>query len=139
MTAFAMEHRIRSFEVDHQGFLFNGRYLEIADAAMTEWFRHLGLGYPELLAAGYDPSVVQIDAQFAAPGRLDDLLQVEVVCERVGTSSALLRFRFQRDGGTLATLRTTYVNVDADPGASRPIPPELRERLVSQIERIDER
>ena len=139
MRGFGMPHRVRSFEVDHQGFLFNGRYLEIADAAMTEWFRHLGFGYPELLDAGYDPSVVSIDAQFSAPGRLDDELRIAVSCERVGSSSAVLRFDVVRDDAQLATIRTTYVNVDADAGLSRPIPPELRERLVSQIERIDER
>jgi acyl-CoA thioester hydrolase len=133
-----MRHRIRSFEVDHQGFLFNGRYLEIADAAMTEWFRRLGFGYSDLLAVGYDPSVVKLEADFASPGRLDDLLSVEVACERVGTSSAVLRFRFVRPDGVLATLRTTYVNVDADAGLSRPIPTELRERIVQQIERIDQ-
>jgi acyl-CoA thioester hydrolase len=136
MTAFAMPHRVRSFEVDHQGFLFNGRYLEIADAAMTEWFRHLGFDYPAMLAAGYDPSVVRMEVDFAAPGRLDDDLRVTVTCERVGTTSTVLRFGFMRDGATLATLRSTYVNVEADEGRSRPIPTALREQLVSQIERI---
>lgn len=132
-----MTHRVRSFEVDHQGFLFNGRYLEIADAAMTEWFRHLGFDYPAMLALGYDPSVVRMEGDFAAPGRLDDELRVIVTCERVGTSSTALRFDFLRHAATLATLRTTYVNVDADEGRSRPIPAELRERLVTQIERIE--
>jgi acyl-CoA thioester hydrolase len=69
-------HRVRYHETDAQGFLFNARYLELADVAMTEFFRELGWPYPELVAAGADPSVVSATLTFRKPARFDDLLDV---------------------------------------------------------------
>jgi hypothetical protein len=65
-------HRVRHHEVDAQGLVFNCRFLQIADVAMGEYFRALGWPYPELLAAGVDPSVVKAEVEYLRPARLDD-------------------------------------------------------------------
>jgi len=127
-------HRVRSYEIDHQGFLFNGRYLEICDAAMTEFFRAAGFTYPQLLADGFDPAVIELAASFMRPGKLDDLLTVHVSCTRVGTSSANLLFDITCGTDPVARLRTTYVNVDPQTGRSRPIPDGVRSYLVAVVE-----
>lgn len=131
---FRHRHRVRSYEVDHQGIAFNGRYLELADAAMTEFFADLGWTYPELIALGFDPAVVAIDLRFHTPARLGDDLDVLVSCSRVGTSSATLTFAVQRAGSPLADVTTTYVNVSAGAARSQPIPPIVRDRLVAVAE-----
>ena len=66
-VTFVHTHRVRYHETDAQSFLFNSRYLEIADVAMTEFFRHLGWSYEKLNADGVDPSVVSAQLQFLAP------------------------------------------------------------------------
>jgi acyl-CoA thioester hydrolase len=128
------EHRVRSYEIDHQSFLFNGRYLEICDAAMTEFFRAGNLTYPQMLADGFDPAVVNLAAAFFRPGKLDDLLKVHVKCIRVGTSSADLSFDFTCESDSIAQVRTTYVNVDPETGRSRPIPEGVRSHLTAAVE-----
>lgn len=115
-------HRVRYHEVDKQGFLFNGRYFEIADVAMTEFFRSLGYSYDELNALGVDPSVVRVEADFASPARFDDDLDVMISCGRVGTSSFHLLTRIELDGELVASLDIVYVNVDVALARSLPLP-----------------
>ncbi len=116
------EHRVRNHEVDSQGFLFNSRYLEIADVAMTEYFRSIGWPYPKLVAEGTDPSVVNAVVAFKAPAYFDDMLDVDVECRKVGASSFTLDVRISRDHAELADIDLVYVNVDPSKARSRPLP-----------------
>lgn len=128
-------HRVRSYEVDHQGVVFNGRYLEIADAAMTNFFEGLGWDYPSLITAGMDPSVVAIGMEFHSPARLGDDLEVEVSVDRIGGSSVQLTFAFHVTGQPVATVSTTYVNVTAGVAKSTPIPSAIRTALTEYQEK----
>jgi acyl-CoA thioester hydrolase len=132
MTAFVHAFRVRYHETDPQQFVFNSRYLEYADVSMSEYFRFLGWGYPQLLAAGYDPSLVTSQLVFHRPARLDDVIEAQVTCERVGTSSADLRFAFHRGADLLCTVESTYVNVDVTTGRAQIIP-----RLIADALRAD--
>ena len=122
-------HRVRYHEADPQGFLFNSRYLELADVAMTEYFRCLGFPYKEFVAAGNDPSVVSAKLQFAAPARFEDELSISASCEQVGRSSFALAMDVWRDGTRLAQISVTYVNVDAATATSRPLPDAVASAL----------
>jgi acyl-CoA thioester hydrolase len=117
-----VQHRVRYHEADAQGFLFNSRYLELADVAMTEYFRDLGFPYDELVAAGADPSVVSARLDFKRPARFDDILDVSAACTRVGRSSFDLTVAIARSGQPLAEIGLTYVNVDAAQAVSRALP-----------------
>lgn len=120
--ALVYTHRVRYHETDAQGFLFNARYLEVADVAMTEWLRSLGFTYDALVAAGLDVSVVTATVDFVAPARFDDLLDADVRCTRVGTSSFTLAVAISRTGEPVATVDLVYVNVDTATATSRPLP-----------------
>ncbi len=127
MTQF--RHRVRYHEVDKQGYLFNGRYFEIADVGMTEFFRDLGWRYDDLNVLGVDPSVVHVDGDFASPARFDDELDVTVSCGRVGTSSFQLLTRIELDGALIAAVDIVYVNVNADLARSLPLPEPVNAAL----------
>ena len=116
------QHRVRNHEVDSQGFLFNSRYLEVADVAMTEFFRSIGWPYPKLVAEGADPSVISAILSFKAPAYFDDCLDVDVQCRKVGNSSFRLDVAISRDATELANVELVYVNVDATTARSRPLP-----------------
>ncbi|WP_020133586.1 acyl-CoA thioesterase [Streptomyces sp. 351MFTsu5.1] len=131
MTAY--QHRVRYHEADAQGFLFNARYLELADVAMTEFFRGIGWPYADLVAGGTDPSVVSATLTFSRPARFDDLLDITARCTRVGTSSFGLDVLVARGADTIATIGLVYVNVDAVSATSRPLPDSLAKALRSTI------
>jgi acyl-CoA thioester hydrolase len=128
---FTHRHRVRSYEVDHQGIVFHGRYLEMADAAMTAFFEQHGTAYPQMISGGFDPAVVAVDLRFSAPARLSDDLDVAVTSRH---SSFVLRFHFRRDGAELAVVTTTYVNVTAGAASSTPVPEPFRAQITSAIE-----
>ena len=123
------QHRVRYHETDAQGFLFNARYLELADVAMAEFFRGLGWTYEELVAGGADPSVVTASLNFSRPVRHDDVLDIDVVCRRVGSASFTLFFDICRAGDSVAVINLVYVNVDAAAAASRPLPDKVAAAL----------
>ncbi len=124
-------HRVRYHETDAQGFLFNSRYLELADVAMTEFFRALGFPYRELLVLGMDPSVVKAGIDFRRPARFDDVLDVAAACTRVGRSSFDLVVAVTREGSPIAEMNLTYVNVEPHEAVSRRIPGAVAELLRS--------
>lgn len=131
-------HLVRYHEVDQQGFLFNGRFMEIADVAMAEFFRMLGWTYPEMNALGFDPSVASVTAQFRAPARYDDALDADVRCTRVGTSSFDIATRITRGDEVVAELQIVYVNVNAAQAASVRVPESIAEALRDQASRQEE-
>jgi acyl-CoA thioester hydrolase len=128
-AATVLTHRVRYHECDGQGLMFNGRYLEIADVAMTEFFRALGWTYPQLVAGGTDPSVVRAVLEFRRPVRLDDLVDVGAVCRRVGRSSFDLDVTLRRTGELIADIALVYVNVDVTTSRSRPLPDDVADAL----------
>ncbi|WP_205862462.1 YbgC/FadM family acyl-CoA thioesterase [Planosporangium thailandense] len=125
------EHRVRYHETDAQGFLFNSRYLELADVAMTEFFRDLGWTYPQLNEIGVDPSVVAAQLTFQRPIRFDQVVQVHVQCTRVGRSSFTLETTYSTDEHVAARAEITYVNVTAASARSRPLPEAIAHLLGS--------
>ncbi|MFP3462776.1 thioesterase family protein [Arthrobacter globiformis] len=129
--AFTHTIRVRYSETDPQKFLFNARYLDYADVAMTEFFRDLGWPYPQMLASRFDPSVVQTSLEFIHPVRLDDLVDIEVTCTHVGRSSFQLAFSYSVSARPVCLVTSVYVNVDADAEASRPIPAGIATLLRS--------
>lgn len=132
------EHRVRYHEADAQGFLFNARYLELADVAMTEFFRSIGWGYADLVATGMDPSVVSATLTFRRPARFEDVLQLSVTCPKVGRSSFHLDVDVSRNDESIARIEMVYVNVDPHDAVARPLVADvaaaLREHLPPSAE-----
>ncbi|MFC8511729.1 acyl-CoA thioesterase [Streptomyces sp. NPDC057257] len=131
---FVHAHRVRNHEVDTQGFLFNSRYLELADVAMTEFFRDIGWPYEKLVEGGTDPSVVSAQLTFLSPARFDDDLQVTVKCRRVGTSSFQLDMSVRHDETKIADIELVYANVDAEVARSRPLPDDVAQALRDAVD-----
>jgi len=132
--------RVRYHECDAQQCVFNSRYLEYLDVAMTEYFRSLGWDYRDLVAAGCDPSLVHTSLFFRSPAWFDDELDIRVQTARVGTSSFELAFETRRasDGEVILAAQTTYVNVDLASRSSRPLPHSIRQRLLSDAKENDD-
>jgi acyl-CoA thioester hydrolase len=131
-VTFIHTHRVRYHETDAQSFLFNSRYLEIADVATTEFFRHLGWPYAKLNAEDVDPSVVSARLLFRSPAFFDDVIEFCVECIRVGRTSFELEHTVRRAGQELATINIVYVNVAAAEGVSRPLPAAVARALSAQ-------
>lgn len=126
-----MRHRVRYHETDLQGVMFNSRYLEIIDVAMTEYFRDLGYGPNEVAAVPFDPVLAHVDLTYVSPAFLDDELVIDVQVERIGNASFGLAYRITKDAGIeVARAVITYVNISLETRAAEPIPAVMREVLT---------
>jgi acyl-CoA thioester hydrolase len=125
-----MKHRVRYHETDLQGVMFNSRYLEIIDVAMTEYFRDLGFGPHEVAAVPFDPVLAHVDLTYVSPAFLDDDLEITVQCARIGNASFDLAYRITKDVETeVAHATITYVNISLQARSAAPIPQRIREAL----------
>jgi acyl-CoA thioester hydrolase len=124
-------HRVRYFEADQQGVVFNMWYLGYFDEAMTLHLEEGGLPYQDMLDGGFDVQLVRSEIDWSAPLRWPDDVAVEVGLERVGSTSFTLAFDVTagRDGARVAAGRTVYVVVATDGSGKRPIPPRLAAAL----------
>jgi len=129
---FSCPIRVRYSEIDRQGIVYNSRYLEYVDVALTEYFRALGVPYQEMIERhGFDPSLVKATLEFKRAARLDEDLRVYGRITSIGRSSFSMEFRIIREeGGDLVTgAEIVYVNFDTATQSSRPVPEEIRRRI----------
>jgi acyl-CoA thioester hydrolase len=126
-------HRVRYFEADQQGVVFNMWYLGYFDEAMTRFLEDGGLDYRDMLADGFDVQLVRSEIDWRGSLRWPDEAAIDVSLERSGTTSFTLLFEVRnRSGDDVATGRTVYVVVATDGSGKRPIPARLAAAIGSE-------
>jgi len=131
--------RVRWAEADMQGVVFNGHYLTYCDVAVTEYWRAIGLKYPdELVAAGSDTFVRKATIEYFAAAHYDDELFICARTAQLGRSS--LRFTlelFRQHDPERALIAAELIYVNADPKAKKSVPWSDRVReLIRRFEPI---
>ncbi len=103
--------RVRWGECDMQGIVFNPNYMVYVDVALTDYWRAIGMPYPQALAAeGTDSFMVAAAQSYRDAARFDDELTVALRCEYLGTTSFRLAFEIRREVTALCLGTATYVN-----------------------------
>jgi YbgC/YbaW family acyl-CoA thioester hydrolase len=130
---YAAHTRVAFSDTDAQDVVYYGRYMPYFDLARTEYHRHLAT-----IALRGQFAMRALDVEYHAPARFDDLLEIFVRVERIGTSSItydLAAFGVGDDGPDvrLASARQTLVFIDPERRRPLPVPDELR-RLVAAFE-----
>lgn len=129
--------RVRYGECDGQKVVFNARYGEYVELAVTEFFRALGYEQ-ELVSGALDYQLVKQTTEWLAPARFDDVLEARVSTARLGTTSFALTVVFHKAGEArvLARTETVYVLLDQLSSKKCELPAPLRERLTQGIAAI---
>jgi acyl-CoA thioester hydrolase len=122
--------RVRYGECDGQKVVFNARYGDYVDVAISEFVRAIGYG-AEMVSAEVDFQLVRQTKEWRAPARYDDVLEVRVWTAKVGNTSFTLwsEFRVVGRDAVIFTCETVYVLVDHATLTKKPVPPQMRERL----------
>jgi acyl-CoA thioester hydrolase len=124
--------RVWFSDTDAQGVVYYGRYMPYFDLARTEYHRHLG----RVHLGAVDFAMRATTVEYHAGARFDDLLEVFVRVERVGTTSitydhAAYRVDDDDEGDTLmATAKATLVCIDLGERRAVPVPAAFRERIA---------
>jgi acyl-CoA thioester hydrolase len=131
--------RVRWAEVDMQKIVFNGHYLTYIDTAVAEYWRAIGLPYPEGYVERYgnDMFLRKATVEYLGSARYDDQLDVCCRVGKLGRSSMTFHFEIYRDAEQqpLVTAELVYVNADPATMKAAPLPDELR-RQVLRFERV---
>jgi acyl-CoA thioester hydrolase len=128
-----MPLRVRWAEVDKQGVVFNGNYLLYADVCVTEYWRAVGMKYPEdFEPLGADLYVRKATVDYRAAAEYDDELDVCGRVARIGGSSlqfVVEMFRRGEEAVPLVGCELVYVYVDAASKAPRRVDEAFRARI----------
>jgi acyl-CoA thioester hydrolase len=127
---FTLYLRVRYAECDAQKVVFNSRYAEYVDVAVTEFVRALGYGEPAATGE-LEYQLVRQTLEWKRPARFDQVLELTVETARLGTTSFTLTttFRLAEDPAVLATAETVYVMVGVESLTKQPLPPDFRAAL----------
>ena len=133
----AHELRVRWAEVDMQKIVFNGHYLTYIDTAIADYWREIGLPYPEgyVERFGNDIYLRKATLEYLGSARYDDALAVCCRVARLGRSSMTFQFEIYRQAEVLITAELVYVNADPSTMKAAPLPEDLRARVL-RYERV---
>jgi len=130
---------VRFGDIDEAGFVYYPRLVHYFHVAMEEFFAGvLGVDYSHFLfdhRLGLPTAHLEVD--FHRPLHYGDRLEVEVVIERLGSSSIAWLYRIFRPGepDPATTARLVTVNMDMDTHTKRELPDWLREQLEAYRKR----
>jgi acyl-CoA thioester hydrolase len=122
--------RARFAETDGMRVVHHTAYFVWFEVARTELLRSTGLPYTEIQRRGFNMPLVEAFANYKAPARYDDEVEVKVTAVKIGRSSLRLEYEVSKrpDGELLCVGHTVQVLVGGD-GKPQKIPEDLRERL----------
>ena len=121
--------RVGFSDTDAQGVVYYGRYMPYFDLARTEYHRHLG----RVRLGNVDFAMRAVTVEYLAGARFDDLLEVFVRVERIGTTSITYDQAAYRSGDDLlmATAKATLVCIALDKRKAVPVPQAFRDQIES--------
>lgn len=132
--------RVYYEDTDFGGVVYYANYLKFIERGRTEALRALGVDQVALKEAGLVFVVRSMAADWLAPARFDDLLEVTTEVSEVGGASVRMRQEVRRagaGGGAGAATGSGEMLFQADvriacmdaSGRPRRLPPEVRKRL----------
>ena len=130
--AFSTPLKVRYAEIDGQKIVFNSRYLEYADVALTEYWEASGMA-EKLGDEVWESHVRRAEVDYLKPFVLGDSMLIWVRMEAIGNSSYTQRCEMVHAvTGELHTVVTSVaVGVDLATGKSLPHSPRVRAFLES--------
>ena len=134
MPPFTHELRVRYAECDAQGRVFNAHYLTWFDLAHTELLREAIGSYTEIVGRGVELVVGEANARYRGAARFDELIQLDVALDPIGTTSLTSRFTVRRGDDLLTEGWLRHVCVDANSFAKKPWPGWMKEALAPYVE-----
>ncbi|UXH76756.1 YbgC/FadM family acyl-CoA thioesterase [Roseateles amylovorans] len=124
--------RVRWSEIDAQQIVFNGHYLTYFDTAVGGYWRALALPYaPTMQSLQGDLFVRKSTLEYLNAARYDELIDIGVRTDRVGTTSMTMACGVFRGDECLVHGELVYVFADAVTRVPKPVPEPLRDLLLS--------
>lgn len=130
---FRSTQQVRFAHVDGAGIVFYPRYFEMLNAAMEDYFSHaVGVDFAEMHGErGLGVPTVRLEADFATPSRLGDMLDFLIMPARVGRSSAEMSVQVECGGELRFRATVVLVCMNLKEGRSAEWPADMRPQALS--------
>ena len=124
---YAAYERVGFSDTDAQGVVYYGRYMPYFDLARTEYHRHLG----RVTLGNVDFAMRALTVEYVAGAQFDDMLEIFVRIERIGTTSINYDHAAYRvdDDTLMATAKATLVCIALDERRAVPVPDDFRAKV----------
>ena len=124
-----MTLRVYYEDTDLAGIVYYANYLKFIERGRTEYVREIGLDQTRLKAeTGIVFAVRRVEADYLAPAKFDDVLDVVTTVERASGVRLVMRQVVERGGEVLFEALVTLVAL-SETGAPTRLPAEIRQAL----------
>ncbi|MGE5146374.1 MAG: acyl-CoA thioesterase, partial [Candidatus Eiseniibacteriota bacterium] len=122
-------------ETDAAGVVYTGRFLDYTLEAFEVWFRHvIGLTWQAQHAQGVGTPAVACSLEFSRPLRSGDILDIEVLIDRIGGGSYTTRTVGRNEAGEEVYVgMVTFASIQFADRKPVPLPPLYRERMTAYV------
>ena len=119
---------------DPAGIVFYARYFEMTNSVCETFFAdRIGRSYARIMADGCGIPTGRLTAEFRAPSRLGDRLEVTLAVARIGGASLDVTLTARCAGALRAVFTKTLVWIGPE-GRPAPWPEDMRARLQAEME-----
>ena len=107
LTATGHRHVVRVYfaDTDFSGVVYHARYLEFFERGRSDFLRLAGVHHTELAGGKHGEKLVwvvrRMEIDFLGSARIDDILTVDTVTERVSGARIFMAQKISRDGHAL--------------------------------------
>ena len=126
--------RVRFGECDPQGVVFNANYVAYLDVVMTELWREAIGPYQEMVEAGTDMVVAEVNVRFLGPAAFDDEVEFEARITRLGETAMSTRIEASTSGKPVFEAHMRHVFIDPAAKTKQAMPANIREALEPYVE-----
>jgi acyl-CoA thioester hydrolase len=135
--AFKHTLRVRYSECDPQGVVFNANYVAYFDVVMTELWREAFGSYQDMVEAGTDMVVAEVNVRFLGPAVFDEELDFEARVTRLGETAMSTRIDASTGGRPVVEGLMRHVFIDPATKSKQPMPPNIRDGLTPYLAEDD--
>jgi len=126
---------VRFGDLDAAGIAYYPRLVNFLHESFEDFFRgHVGRSYPQVFKEGIAFPTVKVEMEFLSPVHYGDLVDIDVVIEKIGRSSVQVRYAGSVGGKDVFRARQTAVVIDMKTFRSIPVPEWMRERFAAAME-----
>lgn len=132
---FIAHNQVRMHDTDMAGILYFARQFRFAHDALEDFVESLGLTFDQVFhRENFVFVIVHAEADYLAPLRVGDKLDIELSIEKLGnTSFTVLYHIYKKDKTLIGKVKTVHVTLDARTRNKIPIPLHFRSFLQQHL------
>jgi acyl-CoA thioester hydrolase len=123
--------KVRYWDVDANGHVFNTRYLVYVDDALTDFLEESGLAFQEHEGDGFLMVIAHTSIDYRSEAVIGDNLATSIAVDRIGNTSIVFTFEIVEIGANrlVAAGEEVYVTVDLTDRRPIRVPDPVRDLL----------